>query len=276
MKTIAVIGWKNSGKTTLVSRLVAHLRKKKFKVGVVKHAHHSFDIDHPNTDSYKIREAGSYKTTIVSEKRLAHIEEKISPEIDIEELIKLNEEKYKSMFTIVLNEKQIGQTASIDKAYDMIKDECDYIFHCENDWLFYKRGFIEDSIKVLESQPKVLQAWIRPKNDGILNKIEDKVFMLPGGVAVRRVLPVNYSTGQINEDGTPRIIYNYMGFSFNPGLKRVSDYKLIGNYKSKNEEHLVDAFYRDNGYMVVSLSTNDQEGYVRHNGWDNRTENYEV
>ena len=90
MKTIAVIGWKNSGKTTLVSRLVSHLRKKKFKVGVVKHAHHSFDIDHPNTDSYKIREAGSYKTTIVSEKRLAHIEEKISPEIDIEELIKLN------------------------------------------------------------------------------------------------------------------------------------------------------------------------------------------
>ena len=90
MKTIAVIGWKNSGKTTLVSRLVAHLKKKKFKVGVVKHAHHTFDIDHPNTDSYKIRQAGSYKTTIVSEKRLAHIEEKISPEIDIEELIKLN------------------------------------------------------------------------------------------------------------------------------------------------------------------------------------------
>ena len=90
MKTIAVIGWKNSGKTTLVSRLVSHLKKKKFKVGVVKHAHHTFDIDHPNTDSYKIRQAGSYKTTIVSEKRLAHIEEKISSEIDIEELIKFN------------------------------------------------------------------------------------------------------------------------------------------------------------------------------------------
>ena len=90
MKTIAVIGWKNSGKTTLVSRLVSHLRKKKFKVGVVKHAHHTFDIDHPNTDSYKIREAGSYKTTIVSEKRLAHIEEKISSEINTEELIQLN------------------------------------------------------------------------------------------------------------------------------------------------------------------------------------------
>ena len=53
MKTIAVIGWKNSGKTTLVSNLVNHLSEKKFKVGVVKHAHHTFDIDHPNTDSYQ-------------------------------------------------------------------------------------------------------------------------------------------------------------------------------------------------------------------------------
>ena len=66
MKTIAVIGWKNSGKTTLVSNLVNHLSEKKLKVGVVKHAHHTFDIDHPNTDSYKIRKAGSFKTTIVS------------------------------------------------------------------------------------------------------------------------------------------------------------------------------------------------------------------
>ena len=90
MKTIAVIGWKNSGKTTLVSNLVSHLSKNNLKVGVVKHAHHTFDIDHPNTDSYKIREAGSFKTTIVSDKRLAYIEEKDSPEIDIEELIYLN------------------------------------------------------------------------------------------------------------------------------------------------------------------------------------------
>ena len=130
MKTIAVIGWKNSGKTTLVSRLVAHLRKKKFKVGVVKHAHHSFDIDHPNTDSYKIREAGSYKTTIVSEKRLAHIEEKISPEIDIEELIKLNEgcdilifegfKKIKKLSKIEVNLKKNNKDL-LYKSFDNVK-----------------------------------------------------------------------------------------------------------------------------------------------------------
>ena len=130
MKTIAVIGWKNSGKTTLVSRLVAHLRKKKFKVGVVKHAHHSFDIDHPNTDSYKIREAGSYKTTIVSEKRLAHIEEKISPEIDIEELIKLNNgcdilifegfKKIKKLSKIEVNLKKNNKEL-LYKSFDNVK-----------------------------------------------------------------------------------------------------------------------------------------------------------
>ena len=130
MKTIAVIGWKNSGKTTLVSRLVAHLRKKKFKVGVVKHAHHSFDIDHPNTDSYKIREAGSYKTTIVSEKRLAHIEEKISPEIDIDELIKLNEgcdilifegfKKIKKLSKIEVNLKNNNKEL-LYKSFDNVK-----------------------------------------------------------------------------------------------------------------------------------------------------------
>ena len=130
MKTIAVIGWKNSGKTTLVSRLVAHLKKKKFKVGVVKHAHHSFDIDHPNTDSYKIREAGSYKTTIVSEKRLAHIEEKISPEIDIEDLIKLNEgcdilifegfKKIKKLSKIEVNLKK-NKKELLYKSFDNVK-----------------------------------------------------------------------------------------------------------------------------------------------------------
>ena len=76
MKTIAVIGWKNSGKTTLVSNLVKFFDSKNINVGVIKHAHHSFDIDHPNTDSYKIRKSGAYKTTIISENRLAHIEEK--------------------------------------------------------------------------------------------------------------------------------------------------------------------------------------------------------
>jgi molybdopterin-guanine dinucleotide biosynthesis protein B len=92
VKTIAVIGWKNSGKTTLVSNLVKFFKEKKIKVGVVKHAHHSFDIDHPNTDSYKIRKSGAYKTTLVSDKRLALMEEKITSDINLGSLIDLNKD----------------------------------------------------------------------------------------------------------------------------------------------------------------------------------------
>ncbi len=91
MKTIAVIGWKNSGKTTLVSNLVKFFDSQNIKVGVIKHAHHNFDIDHQDTDSFKIRKSGAYKTTIISEKRMAYIEEKKDKEIDLDKLISLNE-----------------------------------------------------------------------------------------------------------------------------------------------------------------------------------------
>ena len=90
MKTIAVIGWKNSGKTTLVSNLIKYFDSQNITVGVIKHAHHSFDIDHPNTDSYKIRKSGAYKTTLISENRLAYIEEKKDTEINLNDLISLN------------------------------------------------------------------------------------------------------------------------------------------------------------------------------------------
>ena len=93
MKTIGVIGWKNSGKTTLISKLVNYFSSLNLKVGVIKHAHHSFDIDHPNTDSYKIRKSGAFKTTIVSNKRLAVIEERADDnEIDLKSIIDMNKD----------------------------------------------------------------------------------------------------------------------------------------------------------------------------------------
>jgi len=93
VKTIGVIGWKNSGKTTLVSKLVNYFSSLNLKVGVIKHAHHSFDIDHPNTDSYKIRKSGAFKTTIVSNKRLAVIEERAEGnEIDLKSIIDMNKD----------------------------------------------------------------------------------------------------------------------------------------------------------------------------------------
>ena len=92
MKTIAVIGWKNSGKTTLVSNLTNYYSNKGIKVGVVKHAHHNFDIDHEETDSYKIRKSGAFKTTIVSNKRLAHMIEEESLDENVSQIIAMHED----------------------------------------------------------------------------------------------------------------------------------------------------------------------------------------
>jgi len=51
--------WSGTGKTTLLKQLLPLLRQQGLAIGVVKHAHHSFDIDHPGKDSYELRTAGA-------------------------------------------------------------------------------------------------------------------------------------------------------------------------------------------------------------------------
>jgi molybdopterin-guanine dinucleotide biosynthesis adapter protein len=57
MKIIAVVGTKNTGKTTLVTKIVGELVKRGFKVGTVKHSHHKFDL--PERDTGKHKKAGA-------------------------------------------------------------------------------------------------------------------------------------------------------------------------------------------------------------------------
>lgn len=70
-----ITGWKNSGKTQLVTRLVAEFTARGFKVSTVKHAHHNFDIDKPGADSYRHREAGASEVALVSGRRWALMHE---------------------------------------------------------------------------------------------------------------------------------------------------------------------------------------------------------
>jgi molybdopterin-guanine dinucleotide biosynthesis protein MobB len=74
-KVFGVTGWKNSGKTTLMVKLVSHFVAKGLKVGTIKRAHCGFDIDQPGTDSYKHREAGAQEVMIASSKRWAKMHE---------------------------------------------------------------------------------------------------------------------------------------------------------------------------------------------------------
>ena len=71
MNIFGIIGWKNSGKTGLMERLVSEITSRGFKVSTLKHAHHSFDIDHQGRDSFRHREAGAYEVMLSSNKRWA-------------------------------------------------------------------------------------------------------------------------------------------------------------------------------------------------------------
>ena len=75
MKIICIVGIKNSGKTFYVQKLIEYFKKKNLKVASIKHAHHNFDIDYQNTDSFKHRKAGSDQVIVSSSKRWAKITE---------------------------------------------------------------------------------------------------------------------------------------------------------------------------------------------------------
>jgi molybdopterin-guanine dinucleotide biosynthesis adapter protein len=83
-----VVGWKNSGKTTLMTGLIRELTGRGFAVSVIKHAHAKFEIDHPGRDSFKMREAGARQVMLSSPRRFALMRELgEAPEMTFEELL---------------------------------------------------------------------------------------------------------------------------------------------------------------------------------------------
>ncbi|MFM1814473.1 MAG: hypothetical protein RLZ98_1168 [Pseudomonadota bacterium] len=75
LPVFGIVGYKNSGKTTLTVRLVQELTRRGLRVATVKHAHHSFQIDDAETDSARHRRAGAAQVAIVSSRRWAIVTE---------------------------------------------------------------------------------------------------------------------------------------------------------------------------------------------------------
>lgn len=75
MKLFGVVGWKNAGKTGLMERLVTEITGRGITVSTVKHAHHSFDVDHPGKDSFRHRTAGASEVLLASGNRFALMHE---------------------------------------------------------------------------------------------------------------------------------------------------------------------------------------------------------
>jgi molybdopterin-guanine dinucleotide biosynthesis adapter protein len=75
VKIFGFAGWSGSGKTTLIEKLIPLFVERKLKVSLIKHAHHSFDVDQPGKDSYRHRHAGCTEVLVSSSRRWALMHE---------------------------------------------------------------------------------------------------------------------------------------------------------------------------------------------------------
>lgn len=135
------------------------------------------------------------------------------------------------------NETKKGQIKSIIDAYETI--DTPYVFHCEDDWDFFKEGFIEEAFAILSHDPKITQVFLRTPAD--LNRHKDY-----------------FTFGELQEvegfqfrDVITNGEFEWGYFSFNPGLKRMSDYDLLDGFANCSCELDVSIRYREAGYRCV-------------------------
>lgn len=152
---------------------------------------------------------------------------------------------------------QLGLIESVDVAYARVQTE--FIFHMEDDWEFYDSGFIEMSICVLDSDPSIVNVWLRAHAD------------------------TNGHPFDARDEGGYHIMSNqygdWHGFTFNPGLRRTHDYLILNNtFVNATKPHLqqvpgeidVNILYHKLGYVAAIL---DQKGgFVKHIGWGRTTD----
>lgn len=75
MQLLGIAGYKNSGKTTLIARLIPALADYGLSVSTVKHVHHDIDLDQPGKDTFVHREAGAIDVVMLSDARWAILHE---------------------------------------------------------------------------------------------------------------------------------------------------------------------------------------------------------
>ena len=96
---VAIVGKSDSGKTTLIEKLIPQLVALGLRVGTVKHDAHSFEIDHPGKDSWRHGQAGAHAYVIASPERLAYIA-KLDAELELTDIAR----RYFAGFDLVVGE----------------------------------------------------------------------------------------------------------------------------------------------------------------------------
>lgn len=147
-------------------------------------------------------------------------------------------EHWRPHTTVFVNRPRLGQMASVDLAYSHI--ETPWVFHCEDDWAFYRPGFIEDSMALLKADPQALQVWLR-------SAAHDLAIHSPYvSLGERRVVDgvVSYEVRSSKVE--------WQGFSFNPGLRRMQDYQRHAPYAQHDGEKDLSRLYAaDQRYALI-------------------------
>ena len=168
----------------------------------------------------------------------------------------------KGPFEIIKNETNLGQIKSIDKVYARVDTE--YIFHCEDDWEFFKSGFIEKSYEILQTNDKIFTVWLRSHHEKKIKKAIDFDNKVPLGKR-------DFYHMIIVHEGKPY----QNGFTLNPGLRRTKDCMLLYPYNKlsvlvpKAGQYLIGeqdlaVHYGNAGFR--GAITSEEKGYIRHIG----------
>lgn len=129
---------------------------------------------------------------------------------------------------IIFNDGNIGQIASIDKAYSQVKSE--YVFHIEDDWIFTSRGVIGRAIEVLQKEPRASMVTVR--DDADMPRYVRSLKMRQAGTAIYKL-------------AFPELHFRWYSFTFNPGLRRMKDYRtLSGGYSAIGDEMAISHYYK--------------------------------
>lgn len=147
--------------------------------------------------------------------------------------------------------ERTGQIAALDTLWQAVKTP--YAFTMEDDWETYRTGFIEESMKILEVEPKIMQVWLREKEDTNGHPVywqTDK----PYGI-----MKTNHGL--------------WTGLCWNPSLKRKADYETLGSYGRHTQflrkrpwqaESDIGKIYQRMGFKAAILP----QGYIKHIGND--------
>lgn len=112
---IGISGVSNSGKTTVMIKLIEALSDKGYKIGTIKHDGHGFEMDHEGKDTYKHRQAGAEAVAIASKDQYSIIRQTKDAEIELEDIIK----DYKDMDLILVE----GYKFSALPKFEVIRQE---------------------------------------------------------------------------------------------------------------------------------------------------------